>query len=91
MAKSEPEVAQDQAEFAEISVLRALPQIGVQRRKERGFVRHEGIVQPAKLGAAELQRARRAALEEGALTLHGGGKVHNRIGESSPAGYNFVK
>jgi hypothetical protein len=64
-----PDFAQDETDFAEVGVVGRAVEVGVERLKQRGFVRRERVRQLAELRVAEPQRAGGASLEEGTLTL----------------------
>ena len=91
MPESVPEFRMHQPDLAAERLVRRLAQVRMQRFQQRLFVPLDGVLQLAQPRPAKRERTRRPGLEEGALPLDGGGKVHNRLGESSALAYHFVK
>jgi hypothetical protein len=91
MAQGMADFRLHQPEFGRAGLRRRFAEIGIERGQQGGFVPRQRAAQGFQVRAPERQRAGRAGLEERALTLDGGGKIHIQLGQSSCATYKFVK
>jgi hypothetical protein len=82
-----PDFHLHQAELGGVALARRFAKVGLQRGEQGGFVPLQRVRQPLKLPAAERHEPGRAGLKEGTLTLGGGGKIHNRLGQCHVIGY----